>query len=112
RLLLLPAAADEAPPTPEEQKTVAALSKLKIRATVEAGLPKEARVMVTLDPPSDAAVSAVRKHPNVGGLKLGDAGRLSEASLTGLKDLPHLTKLVAIGGGSDRVLAGAANCPT
>jgi hypothetical protein len=110
--LALTARADDAPPTAEEQKTVAALAKLKIRATVEADLPKDARVLVTLDPAADAQLAAVRKHPNVGGLKIGDASRLSEAALTGLKDLPNLQKLVVQGGGSDRVLSAASNCPT
>lgn len=110
--LFVAARGDDGAVTADEQKTVAALAKLKVRATVEADLPKDARVMVTLDPASDAGLAAVRKHPNVGGLKLGDTSRLSDAALGGLKDLPHLHKLVAAAGGSDRVLSAASNCPS
>src|SRR5207249_2196199 len=99
------------PPTGDEQKTVAALSKLKMRATVEADLSKDARVAVKLDPGSDALLIALKKHPNVGAVTVADGTRCTVTGFKALAELPHLRKLVVGSGANDAVLGVVSECP-
>src|SRR5581483_11726773 len=92
-LLAAARAADEAP-TPDERKTIDALAKLARSASVDPGLPPDARVAVKFDAPTNAQLAALKKYPNVGAVTVLDASRLTEPGYAALRDLPNLRRLV------------------
>src|SRR5438477_5542440 len=64
-------AADDAP-TPDEQKTIDAITKLGGKATIDPKLHTEARVAVKVMAPTDRVLTELKKHPQVGALDLAD----------------------------------------
>ena len=81
-------------PTDDERKTIEALVKLGGKPSVDVNLPAAARVAVTFNEVTDATLAAIKKHARVGSLAALDAKKCTEKGYAGLKDLPHLRRLV------------------
>ena len=81
-------------PTDDEKKSIDALVKLGGKASLDTGLHADARIAVTFTEVTDATLAAIKKHPHVGALTALDAKKCSEKGYAGLKELPHLRRLV------------------
>ena len=81
-------------PTANEQKAIDAIEKLGGTATIDPKLATEARVSAKFEAIADTTLVALKKQPHIGAIDAFDATKCSEKGLTGLKDLPHLRKLV------------------
>ena len=93
-------------PTADEQKAIDAVTKAGGTAAIDPKLHPEARVAATFDTATDSAFVALRKLPRIGAVEILDAAKCTEKGFAGLKDLPHLRKLVL---GKSNLNAAAAN---
>src|SRR5438552_7145364 len=97
--------------TTDEKATIAALTKLGGKASVDPELPKAARVAVKFDTATDATLAALKKHPNVGAVQALDGTRCTERGFAALAELPHLRRLTLNRSGvSDKELAVIVGC--
>src|SRR5438105_1241570 len=97
--------------TTDEKATIAALTKLGGKASVDPELPKQARVAVKFDTATDATFMALKKHPSVGALQALDGTRCTERGFAALAELPHLRRLTLNRSGvTDKELAVIVGC--
>jgi hypothetical protein len=81
-------------PTDDEKKTIEALVKLGGKATIDANLPSNGRIVVTFTEITDTTLTTLKKHTQVGAITVLDAKKCTEKGYANLKELPHLRRLV------------------
>jgi hypothetical protein len=92
-LLASPLLAAPPKPTEAEAEAIAAITKLGGTAEVDKSLDEQARLSVTFEKPTDAAVLALVKLPTVGAVDFRDGSKVTEKGFAALKELPDLQKL-------------------
>ena len=107
----LTARADDGTPTDAEQQAMTAARLLQGKAVIDPNLHPDARVAVKFDTATDATITALAKHPQIGSIQALDGTKCTEKGLATLKRLPHLRRLVLNKSGvTDKRLAVIAGC--
>jgi hypothetical protein len=81
-------------PSADEATAIDVVKKLGGKAEVETKLSVEARISVKFEVATDATLTALRKHTNIGAIDVFDATKCTDKGYGLLKELPHLRKLV------------------
>ena len=92
--VFLLSAAAQPDATADERPALAAIAKAGGKATVDPKLAPDARVVAQFEAATDAALVALKKHPQIGAVEVFDATRCTEKGLAALKELPNLRRLV------------------
>ncbi|MBA4188213.1 MAG: hypothetical protein C0467_09380 [Planctomycetaceae bacterium] len=80
--------------TAGEKAVMTEIVRLGGKADIDTTLFFEARVVVEFETANDALLAALKKHPEIGGIKVADATKCTDKGLAALKDLPNLRKIV------------------
>lgn len=104
-------AAQDDPPTANEQKAISAIESGKGTAGIDPTLHKDARVAAKFEEVTDATLISLARYPQVGSIQAFDSRKCTPKGFAALKRLPHLRRLeLNQSGVTDRGLAEISGC--